>query len=421
MAIVQFQEVPRNARVMRRPQHTFQIRQRPWQIQPFFIAPVLPGETMKNLLLQARVVTDPIKNPLIGWWAEYFFFYCKHRDLDERDLLTEMVLNPSADLSALNKSANTLHYHAGGIDWVEMCLNRVVLEYFRDEGHGVMDFAYDGLPLAKVTEKNWLDSVINISDYEDPDIDLTDSGSPGGAKVMASEIEDSLRQWQMLRLHNLTDMSYEDYLATYGVRPRPEEAHKPELVRYIRDWSYPSNTVNPADGIPASAVSWTVAERADKDRFFREPGFLFGVCVVRPKVYFAGLAGNASSLLADAYRWLPAVLQGDPYTSLVPVTAGTGPIPGNTEDYVVDVRDLFLYGDQFRNFASADDANLIAIPEADLQKAYISGESDIFGLFVDDENDSERTYVRQDGIVSLSILGRQVDQTPTTLGVIPSP
>ena len=60
-------ELPQTGRVMRRPVHTFQLRQRPFAITPFMIAPVLPGETMKNLLLQSRAVTDPIKNPLVGW------------------------------------------------------------------------------------------------------------------------------------------------------------------------------------------------------------------------------------------------------------------------------------------------------------------------------------------------------------------
>jgi hypothetical protein len=68
------------------------------------IAPVLPGETMKNLLLQARVVSDPIKNPLIGWWCEFYFFYVKHRDLDDRDVFTEMMVNPATTTSSLNEA-----------------------------------------------------------------------------------------------------------------------------------------------------------------------------------------------------------------------------------------------------------------------------------------------------------------------------
>ena len=89
-------------RKSRRPSHPFQLKTRPWQIQPFCIAPVLPGETLKNLLLQSRVVSDPLKHPLIGWWCEYYYFYVKHRDLAGRDDFTEMMLNINKDLSSYN-------------------------------------------------------------------------------------------------------------------------------------------------------------------------------------------------------------------------------------------------------------------------------------------------------------------------------
>lgn len=73
----------RSDRRARRPQHTFNIRWRPFQIQPFVLAPVLPGETLKNALIQAQIWSDPLgvamKNS--GWWLECFLFYVKHRDL----------------------------------------------------------------------------------------------------------------------------------------------------------------------------------------------------------------------------------------------------------------------------------------------------------------------------------------------------
>ena len=76
---------PRSQRVPRRPQHTFYLRQVPFTIQPFMIAPVIPGETLQNLSFQARCVTMPVKNPIIGWWCEYYFFYVKLTDLDDRE------------------------------------------------------------------------------------------------------------------------------------------------------------------------------------------------------------------------------------------------------------------------------------------------------------------------------------------------
>ena len=82
------------SRKLRHPKHTFNLKVKPWAIQPFMIAPVLPGETMKNLLMQSRVISDPLKSPIVGWWLDYAFFYVKHRDLDTRDFWTDMMLNP---------------------------------------------------------------------------------------------------------------------------------------------------------------------------------------------------------------------------------------------------------------------------------------------------------------------------------------
>jgi len=80
----------------------------------------------------------------------------------------------------------------------------------------------------------------------------------------------------------------------------------------------------------------------------------------------------------------------------------------------VDLRDLFLYGDQFWNFdaTSVTDGSFIDLPTAALQRRYaVSADAD--GLFV---SASPANQVRQDGICHLSILGTQVDQTKTSIG-----
>lgn len=399
---------PTGQRKMRRPEHRFQLRTRPWQIQPFLLAPVLPGETMKNLLMQARVVTDPVLNPLIGWWAEHYFFYVKHRDLHERDLLTQMVLDPSTDLSSIKTAANAKTYHAlGGIDWASLCLRRVVEEFFRDEGEVWNTEMIDGLPLAQVSMPGWLDSVINDADYSPAgDIDLDANAD---SKITASEVEAGLAHWQFMRQYGLTEMSYEDYLQSYGVRRPRVELHRPELLRYTRNWTYPAATVNPADGKPSSAAVWSVAERADKDRFFSEPGFVFGVSVTRPKVYFSKQAGSATDFMTSAFSWLPATMTNDMGVSRLKLAATSGLLTLNADAYWIDVRDILMYGDQFVNFSLAStDAGFVALPTAGLKKKYVSG-TDCDALFTYASADPARKEIRQDGVVSLGILSQQRD------------
>lgn len=405
--IIAVRDLPKVGRKVRRPSHAFQVRTRPWQVQPFLIAPVLPGETLKNLLLQARVVTDPLKNPLVGWWTEFYFFYVKLRDLNERDTLTQMLVT-NASTAALNSAANLATYHPGGsIDFAKLCLDRVIQEYFRDEDEAILAAAIDGLPLAQVGVNSWLDSAVPNSAVAD-----TDEEFPGENPSLPSHMTafaDHYAHWEAMRSMQLTTVDFEDWLKTFGVKvPKDEqEPHKPELLRYVRDWTYPTNTVDPTTGTPSSACSWAVAERADKDRFFSEPGFVFGVTVTRPKVYFGKQKGAGVSMMNDAYSWLPAVLQSEPYTSLKKFLAANGPLGGNTgtNDYWVDLRDLFMHGDQFINFALTEtNASLVALPTTALGRKYASA-ADADALF----SNAAANKIKMDGRCDLNVLSRLED------------
>ena len=266
-------------RKMRSPTHPFYTTHIPFHIVPFFIAPVLPGETLKNLMMQTRAVLDPIKNPLIGWWLEHYFFYIKLTDLYERESFKEMLLNPAYDVAAITAlqtgttTASRDFYYSGGtgmINFAELAYRRVVDEYFRDEDerwtdHRFIDVAATGrtYSLAKVIGESWFDSISLKDDETAVDVNLIDAATTD--VLTASEVDAGMRLWQQQRLYGITELSYEDWLKTFGVRaPDKEEAHRPELLRYLREWQYPTNTIDPTNGTPCSAVSWSVRELADK-------------------------------------------------------------------------------------------------------------------------------------------------------------
>lgn len=411
-------QMAKTSRKNRYPKHHFNVRTKPWTIQPICIAPVIPGETMQQALYQARVVTDPIKNPLIGWWIEYYWFYVKLRDLDTRDILTEMMLDPTQSVTGLNSAANVPNYHsASSPDFVQMCLNRVVTEYFRDEGE-----AYDaggpgviaGQPIAKAVgpRSSWMDSVALdtvLAARQDNDLQNPNDDVEGG-------LSQYQQAYDRMRAMRMIDMTFDEWLETFGVRVRKDEQqHIPELLRYHREWSYPSNTVEPTTGTPSSAVSWSVSDRIDKDRYFREPGFIFGCTIARPKIYMSGQKSTAVEMLNTAESWMPAMLGDQPWSSLRKFVATDGPLRGlgasPANDYWVDVRDLFTYGDQFINFdLAATDAGLVALPKVGMNKHYVA-DADRNGLFSDIAN---KNLVRQDGVIDFRIKGppqTTVDQT----------
>lgn len=406
------QDTGRMQRKMRRPTHNYYLEHRPYQIQPFMIAPVLPGETLKNLNMQGRAITDPLANgPLniMPWWHETYFFYVKLRDLDARDALEAMLLKGTT-IAGLNSAAQAETYHQGGApNWTAMCLKRVTEEYFRNEGEVWDAQKLGNLPIASAIQHgtNWADSLI------------VDGAMPTNNILQTDREDDVLpayaEAYERMTAMRMVDMSFEEWLGTFGIRgPKAIEKNKPELIRYAKNWTYPTNTVEPTTGVPSAAVSWSVNERADKDRFFDEPGFIFGVTVVRAKLYMGNQRGAAVSMLEDAYVWLNAMMRDQPETSVkefVGPTTPTGPLRGQTANYWVDVRDLFIYGDQYIGKGTADLPQNFApaLPAANGEKRYpTSAMVDALYLV------GTANKVRQEGVVSLNIASHATTATDNT-------
>lgn len=399
----------RTGRKTRNPVYNWNLETMPWQIQPFCLAPVLPGETMKNIKFQARVVSDPIRNPLIGWHKEYYWFYVKLRDMTGKEDFEDMMLDINKDMGAYNEAASAKYYHAYGINWARRATECVVQEYFRAEEEVIGVSTINGTPGAALNIDDWLSSAVKSTEYDDfndVDVDLDADDT-----ITVGEMDKARQVYEYARAGGLTDMDFEDYLRTFGIRLPTAEQNRPELLRFSREWTYPTNTIDPVSGAPSSAVVWSIADRADKDRFFKEPGFILGLTVTRPKVYLSNKKGSPAGLLRNAFAWLPAIMRDDPYTSMIHVAdANNGPLQNQAGGYWFDMKDYFLYGDQLVNYAtSTEKKNMIALPSDQLQKRYPS-EAMAKSFFVDSAG--TKFLIKEDGRADITILGSLVDTTP---------
>lgn len=409
---------PPTERVGRYPKHKFQVLDKPFALTPLMIAPVLPGETMQNLYFESRVITDPILNPIVGWKKEYFFFYVKVTDL-LNDTIRDMFIDPTnTDLTAtLGVAANDFgHYTAkGSIDYLKRCVDRIAGTYFLDEDEAITRTAngVSGYPIVHIKENSFLDSLT--------DKDLLPEGAAIASATDMGDLDRLLDAFEHLRAMGVANMTYEDFLRSYGISIPDKDENKPEMLCHFSDFQYPSNTVDPGTGVPSSAVSWVFRNGHRKPKFFKEPGFVVGLTVTRPKVYFSGLAGNAAGFMGRAWDWMPAMLADMPETQLKNFAAATGPLGDtqtDTDAYWLDMRDLLLYGDQFHNVVpfvantteptNVGGFNIIALPDNNLNWKKPT-ETMIQSFFKDTA--TPYYYVRQDGYVSLGIKGKQVDFT----------
>lgn len=416
-------------RRQRRPQHKFNLKMLPYQIQPFLLAPVLPGETLTSMMLQSQVWSDPLTARMknIGWWLQYNFFYVRHRDLpsDVRTILAEMLIKPDeVDVSPLERGSQSypLYTYAGGMNWTEMCLEHIVSEFFRDDGEDWDDFTLDGLPAAQIYGQGTADAFERLTlapEYEDRRVDLIDAEG----HLYANDLSTMFGHWNALRDAGLTDMDYQDWMKTYGSTVREDEEspnlHRAEDLWSIREFTYPTNTVEPSNGVPAVAAGWRMAKNGGKRVFCDEPGFIFGVTYVRPKVYLRAQKGSVAGLMGDVRAWLPALLHDQRDLGHVMIDGTGGPLPNVFDDgeegfesYWLDLRDLLLYGDQYVNFDPADDVPFLDLPAADATRRY-AAETEVKAMFAN----AETGKFESDGLVSLSILGRQTaSQSGLVLG-----
>lgn len=417
---------PPTGRVGRNPKHPFTIEELPYTAQPFMFAPVLPGETMVNLKFEARVVSDPLASSIIGWKKEFYFFYVRVTDLLS-DTIRDMFVDPAnTDLAAtLGIAANDRAFYTakGGVDYLKRSVQSIWKHYFSDQDdvYGDYDVAtagsQTGVPFVQIRDRFWLDSIT--------DGDIMPVGADPGTASNLEQLEAMSAAFEQLRALGIANMTYEDFLRSYGINVPSALEHKPELLARFSDFQYPSNTINPATGAPSSAASWVFNNSVRDPKSFKEPGFVVGISITRPKVYYTGLAGALTAHLTRAWDWLPNYLNESaadpmPFTSLKKFGPDTGPLGDRTtatDDYWVDMRDLFLYGDQFQNRSAFNAApanvpaiNGVALPPGDNHHQYkYPTEAMAKSFFVDAAGTN--WLVKSDGYASMSIKGKQIDYT----------
>lgn len=405
--------VPPKSRQGRYPRHDFNTPAIPFTAHPFMIAPVMPGETLTNLYLESRVVTDPCLNSIIGWKKEYLFYYVRMSDLMLASIRDMFVDPTNTDLAAtLGIAANdTVYYTAkGGVDYAKRAVKRVVETFFRDQDETADQYkTADDRYIVQFKKQLWMDSLT--------DKDLMPEGALLSTATDANDLQRLMNAFEQLRALGIANMTYEDWLRSNGIPIPDKDTDKPEEIAYFSDFSYPSNTIDPTNGTPRSALSWVFKNGHSKPKFFKEPGFIIGISVTRPKIYYSGLAGNAAGFLTRAWDWSPNYLWSMPEATLKPFAGDTGPLGDRTtapDGYFLDMRDLFLYGDQWQNHTAfnavpADSGanHMVALPDGASFRWKYPSEAQCKQFFVDTANGR----VKQDGYVSLQIQGTMVDHT----------
>lgn len=381
---------------------------KPFGLYPVFAHPVLPGETMNSFTQKWRVVSKPVKHPLVGCWLEYWLVYVKFTDLDRE--LGNMFISDNYSTAGWTAASDSERYFTktGQIDWIKLGTERVHDAYFIHDGETPRTI--DGVRQVKLNWQSWCQNMM---------FEPTDSALPSSD---VTDAEAALRADRMALMMGMTEITYEKYLQQFGVQSVRAGIGEPEILRYARSWVLPVNTVEPTTGYPSSAWVWSDTVDASKPKRFDEPGFVLGLACVRPKMFQKHLQYSAVGNLWGFSDWFPAYNLEDPSAGIRTISTTDAVFHADhrtdagDKTLVYDHRDLLAHGEQFVNEwdppfglplstgLKAQDAST----DEDVRGEYCL-QADIDGYFVSATASDKFCYY--EGMAQLDISGHIVDYT----------
>lgn len=376
---------------------------KPFGLYPLMVHPVLPGETLDFFSGKIRIGSKPIKHPFCGAWLEMWLCYVKMTDINV-NLGNMFISDDYATTGYTSGADNDRNFvKSGQIDWVNRCMKAIHNSYFLDADEP--ERFIDGVRQVKLNNRSWMHSM--IFEPTDEAVGVTDIGDLG----------QQLTGYQMMQLMQMSELSYEEYLKQFGVNALNAKEGDPEILRFYRSWTQPTNMIEPSDGTPSSAWFWSEEVRAEKPKYFNEPGFLVLCGTIRPKMYLANVAASMVGEMWGFSDWFPAYNLDDPNAAVKKLSSST-PVLENVTlglDLLYDYTDLLSHGEQFHNgnalytvpTATAPDVAVGKDPQ-DLRGEYCT-QADIDAMFVSAA--SADKFCFYEGMGMARVAGHVKDQT----------
>jgi len=381
---------------------------RPFGLYPLMIHPVMPGETMNSFSLKWRLLSKPLVNPLAGAWLETWLVYVKFTDIERS--LSEMFVKDTVSTTGYTAAGDTprTFTKTGGIDWVKMCLDRLHEAYFIHDNETARTI--DGVPQVKLNAKTWMQNIMFRP--AESAIDTTD--------VFDQQAE--LGAFEMMQMMSMQELTYEKYLQQFGVRSVREGIGEPEILRYSRSWSLPTNSVEPSDGSPSTALFFSNELKLEKAKRFNEPGFVMAVSALRPKMFHKYQVASMVQNLWGFSDFFPIYNSNDPNAAIRVINTDDGVFDAaanaaeGSDELWYDHNDILNHGEQFVNedfgslpytLPAATAPSLLAAdaPE-DLRGEYCTS-TDVDALFVGTPGTTG--YCQYDGMAMCDIRGHTQD------------
>lgn len=361
---IQVQQMSKLAkRTLRKPRGNTFTRLSPFAITPSFFHPVLPHETVQKIMYRSTVRTPLLAGQFQGSRLYNYFYFVPITRLsvfDGANGIRQMLLDPDTDVSGIKTTAHDASYFSakGSIDYLKECMKVIMEDHFRYEGEAWDHALIGDYPAIRLDSESVFHSLIKASEYDagvDLNLDLDNDGSITMKELNAAKIA-----WAHQVSSGVHEMQFEDWLTTFGVR-NAKEPNEDEIehIQTNRMWATPSRLIDPTDGGVSSVCQWDVdINIKDRKKYFKVPGFLVGMQCWVPKYYFSNQTGSVAGFMNSHEAFfspLTSHVEHSGYEEYPLVAGGTGngtaegPLSSSTTEYMLDLKDLLMYGENFFN------------------------------------------------------------------------
>lgn len=341
----------------RRPVFRAALELEPWEITPFCCFPLLPGETLHNVLIDGRFLLNGCVSPLFPWYLDLQMYAVKLSDLD---IDFELILKHRGDTgpSGLANSAAAPHLGeaVGGITISGLVYKRICDQFWKTDNVLPNSIVNTDLFIAPVKWRGSSSTHVegeNPDDFLRPDEILTDA--------MKIDLLDR-------------DPNWDDILRSYGVVRSAVEAGVPERIMWESMAKFPVFVQSDAADtiVTRYQVLWSIREARLTARgqglFAKEPMAVMGMVTIRPEIIEGNKAFMMINDLTDRERWwVPPFNTMDAVQDILQepgsgITAGHSWVdaaPGVTQ---MNMLDYWFMGESFTNMdwknATPPDAQL---------------------------------------------------------------
>lgn len=245
------------------------------------------------MYFESCVIIDLIKNLIIGWKKEYFFFYVKMSDFFD-DIIKEMFIdfqNALLLVEVMVVDNVWYQFESGGFNWLKCGMDCIMKYYFWDEGE---DFIWFGV-------LKYYQYFVYYCDMGIFDLIMDKDDMLQGVVILfvidVQDFEVFMMVFEYLCVMGFVNMFYEDFFWLYGVNIKDLIEGKFEFFWYLLDWQYLLNMINLEMGVLISVVLWVFKQFFCECKFFMELGFVIGFMVIWFKMYMGGQFGYVFAFL----------------------------------------------------------------------------------------------------------------------------